>query len=260
MGKKWALIIILSLPVWLVCGVAIGVNYSDTYKARDNPHYYDEVNLSLSKGDLFVQSLMAGGTFLLLIATVYAVIMANRTSAEALKANTEASKQTRRSVEAYIMREKGFISLEELSVSSDNSTVHVTIANRGPTAIYISTFDYYFQESDEDNALGPDFNSAAIVHAFLRPDGTLRTDPAHDGNNFILLPLVINTDMRDKVELGYRLMVTLCYSYESQFGVHDRAITAFISKGDEPSFSVVYRPNLTFDKPSYWYKRGEGLI
>ncbi len=39
-----------------------------------------------------------------------------------------------------------------------------------------------------------------------------------------------------------------------------RAITAILLKGSEPSFSVVYRPRLTFDKPSYWYKRGEEIL
>lgn len=107
MSRKWALLILLSLPLWLVCGIAIGRYYIHAHKSHETAHYYDEAQTQLESMDLIVQSIMAFGTLGLLLYAWKGINAANKTAADALKASTEATKQTKRSVDTYIDRERG---------------------------------------------------------------------------------------------------------------------------------------------------------
>lgn len=145
MGRKWALVIILSLPLWLVCGVAIGVNYCDAHKpepySSKGTSYYQEAEFALKKGELAVQILVAFFTLFLLLVAYWTLRTANKTAAEAIVANNKSLEQTKRSVDAYVGRERGRLVINECQRPDKNSSKIVySYINAGATELTVMSF------------------------------------------------------------------------------------------------------------------------
>lgn len=153
MPKRYrtAALIVFFVPVWIVCAVIVGQYYVHSYEAYDKGTSAEERKFYLEVADLLAQWLMAGGALALLFFTVRGVRAAFKTFKQAQKSNDIASQalgvaqaaleQAKRSVDAFIDKERGRLAISQCRRPDNRSaTIVYSYTNVGGSELTVMSF------------------------------------------------------------------------------------------------------------------------
>lgn len=172
---------------------------------------------------------------------------------EQIIATHAATKETRRSVDAYISREIGYLTIHSiLRGGSRKEMVKYSVVNNGPSVIHIIGFQYRFQVAEsEGKADGSDFESMVAVNRVAKVSEPIG-NTWKETNNYFNDPLVIPDKILDKLfnnrNENIMLILTLDFTYDSPFGVYRKRMSVHIDNDD--NFHHLYTNNLSFNVQS----------
>ena len=213
-----------------------GYGYGKTQEQADERGYGPSVLGTVS------DVVMVAFTFVLTVVAIWQgrmLFRSNKTAESALR-------ETRRSVDSFIRRETGYISVDGLRIQA-GWWCWLTLRNHGPSLVHIMGFNYRFQvvPSEDDITVTPHTPIAAVNHVI--PSGTVFGSRSVANPSWLERELEIPEQERALPDAHFRALV-LDFVYDGPFGVYERRITALMDSDD--TFHISTREGLRYDRPA----------